>query len=116
MRILIIFLVLGLFNVPKVEARKKIICSSYYLYYYLPEVEVLPMSTDKLKHCSISCMMARKCPEVEVDIVGIFKELMDLIGPGDSELADIQANRTGISFAPLAKKRNDCIRLCRQVY
>jgi hypothetical protein len=98
------------------HASEKILCSFYYMDKYHDEVNKLPGSKDKLKHCALSCMVARKCPSFEVEVVGILKEIYDLIGPGNPELDDIEANRRGISFAPIAKKRSDCFRFCKQIY
>lgn len=97
-------------------ANQKFICSFYYMDKYHDEVNRLPAHRDKLKHCTLSCLVARKCLSFEVDMIGILKEIYDLIGPGNSELEDIEANRRGIRFAPAAQNERECMRFCAQVY
>lgn len=97
-------------------AQDKFLCSALYILKYKDQVMSLPSSRDKLKHCTLSCLVARKCPDAEIELVGLIKELIDLIGPGDSDRADMEANRKGIQLAKKAEKEEDCLRFCSQIY
>lgn len=77
---------------------------------------MLNLRGDKLKHCTLSCLVARRCASWEVDVVGILKEILDLFGPGNAEGSDIEANRIGINFSDITKNDDDCFRFCKQVY
>ena len=94
----------------------KFLCSALYIYRYKDQVTSLPGSRDKLKHCTLSCLVARKCPDAEIELVGLIKELVDLIGPGDADRADMEANRRGIQLSKQTQKEEDCLRFCSQVY
>ena len=69
---------------------------------------------DKNRHCSVSCMLALKCNDSEVLMVGMLKEFKDLLGPGDADTADIEANITGIALASKGAAWTDgeCLSSC----
>lgn len=73
---------------------------------------------DKFKHCGVSCYLTFKCRPGQVRLVGYFKELKDLLGPGNAEIADIKANSYGIKIAKkkYAVSNEDCARLCDERY
>jgi hypothetical protein len=98
------------------DKQEKFLCSALYILKYKDQVTSLPSGRDKLKHCTLSCLVARKCPDAEIELVGLIKELVDLIGPGDSDRADMVANRKGISLAKTTQKEGDCLRFCSQLY
>jgi hypothetical protein len=54
---------------------------------------------DKRAHCLASGLIARYCSLSEAYIAGVGKEVRDLLGPGDFEWADWQADRVGIACA-----------------
>ncbi len=97
-----------------VSTEQKLICSTTYFSRYRDWAVRLP--GDKLKHCALSCVVARRCPHWEVEMVGILKEIFDLFGPGNAEPSDHLANRRGIRFSRDTKTDRDCVRFCRQVY
>lgn len=105
-----------LFSGTQSYANEKLLCSFYYMDKYHDEVNKLPGSKDKLKHCTLSCMVAKRCPSFEVELVGILKELYDIFGPGNYELEDLEANRRGIRFSNTAQNNAECFRFCKQVY
>lgn len=96
------------------QSSNKIFCATNNFYKH--RSRVLNLKGDKIKHCTLSCLVARRCPAWEVEVVGILKEVLDFFGPGNAEQSDLEANRIGISFSPLSKKDEDCFRFCRQVY
>lgn len=61
-------------------------------------VENMPIR-DKAKHCSVMCVVTNKCSQYSARALGITKELMDIIGPGNAEVADLEANEFGIQLA-----------------
>ncbi len=73
---------------------------------------------DKFKHCAISCIVANECGALSSTVLGIGKEVYDLIGPGRSEIADVVANFFGIKFQVigLAKDRDTCESSCIEVF
>ena len=67
---------------------------------------------DKVKHCAISCELARRCGPVNSYLVGGFKELYDALPGNDSDasLVDILADDLGIQFSPYSCY--SCLDLC----
>lgn len=51
-------------------------------------------------------------------MVGMLKEFKDVLGPGDADGADIEANSTGISLASKRAARTDqqCLDQCDLYY
>ena len=95
-------------------ANDKLLCSSYYLFKYkdiIPATEV-----DKVKHCSFSCILAMKCTRVESYTVGYIKEFADLLGMGEPDWADIEANKKGIKLSKRLRNFNQCLPKCRELY
>ncbi len=78
-------------------SEQKMLCASYYAFSFKKEIEKLP--NDKSMHCTMSCYLAVKCPNVEASIIGYLKEFWDIIGPGDFDYNDIRANKEGIKFS-----------------
>jgi hypothetical protein len=58
---------------------------------------------DKRTHCLAPGLIARYCSLPEAYLAGIGKEVRDLLGPGDFEWADWQADRVGIACARRAE-------------
>lgn len=73
---------------------------------------------DKLKHCSLSCMLSIHCLTAEVAVVGVAKEIADIFGPGNAEFEDLQADYKGIAIYTehKVKKYSECVRLCEIPY
>jgi len=67
---------------------------------------------DARTHCLASGLIARYCSYSEAYLASIGKELRDLLGPGDAEWQDWQADRTGIGCAREAKNDNDIENCC----
>lgn len=69
---------------------------------------------DKNKHCSVSCMLALRCNNREVLMIGYLKEFRDLLGKGSAETRDLAANRYGIDMVKLGRARSDreCLLQC----
>lgn len=65
---------------------------------------------DKNRHCTVSCMLALRCNDVEVLVAGYLKEFEDVFGPGDADGQDIIANKYGISI--VRNNRADVDREC----
>lgn len=71
-------------------------------------------SYDKNRHCTVSCMLAIRCNNTEVLMVGYLKEFRDLMGPGNAETQDIVADRYGIHLVKYQRARTDkeCLTQC----
>jgi len=93
----------------------KIICGTYYAFKYKKEISRLP-GTDKLKHCTISCQISRKCGPLEANAIGYLKELADLLGMGTPDQDDIRANQIGIQLSKETNSKNDCLILCKREF
>jgi hypothetical protein len=58
----------------------------------------LPVNDDdKRLHCLASAQIAQRCSVLEAYMAGIGKEVSDMLGRGDPEWADWQADRAGVS-------------------
>lgn len=71
-------------------------------------------SYDKNRHCTVSCMLALSCNDGEVLLAGILKEFKDVFGAGNAELADLIADRHGISLVRTdrARTNQECLEQC----
>jgi len=69
---------------------------------------------DKNRHCSVSCMMALKCNDDEVRMVGFLKEVKDFFGPGECSEDDLKADLIGVNLAATraAKTDSQCLSQC----
>lgn len=74
--------------------------------------------TDKNKHCSASCILTLKCFPEDVLAIGIAKEILDMLTPGDSDINDIRANLKGIRLVTSGTARDpeDCYSRCLSYY
>ena len=81
------------------------------------EVGRRPIS-DKNMHCSVSCILTLKCFPEDVLVIGIAKEILDILGPGDSDIEDIRANLKGIRLVTsgTARDKEDCYARCLTYY
>jgi hypothetical protein len=98
-------------------AEEKFICSALVGRSFYQELKPLAV-TDKTKHCSLSCYLALRCGGLESFHVGLVKELMDVLGAGQAEWADLRANQQGITFALAGRARSkaQCLRECKTIY
>jgi hypothetical protein len=69
---------------------------------------------DKRAHCLASGLIARYCSPAEAYLAGMGKEIRDLLGRGDAEWADWQADRVGIRCARRAEDDNALAACCSQ--
>lgn len=58
-----------------------------------------PGLPDKQKHCRAAALIAARCSVGEAALLGVMKEIRDLLGPGNAEWADLRANQAGIRCA-----------------
>lgn len=93
------------------------LCSAYYVKDITAKIEA-PASRDKFKHCSASCMLVLRCGTIDPYSAGLLKELLDMMGMGNPEMADIRANVTGIKLArnKTATTDNQCLLECGKYY
>ena len=69
---------------------------------------------DKRAHCIASGLIARYCSISEAYLAGAATELRDLLGPGNAEWADWQADRVGIACVRGAANDDAVARCCAQ--
>jgi len=110
--LLLISILLSTFNAFASNSKKEEsqlvfpICSLYYVKTVkkklLPEVK-----NDKYKHCAVSCMLANRCGAIDALEIGIYKELWDLVSPGNAQWLDIKADMVGISLSQSKSAIND---------
>jgi hypothetical protein len=73
---------------------------------------------DKNRHCSVSCMLALKCNDQEVMLIGLLKEIKDFFGAGTADQEDLKADAFGISLASKGAAITDaqCLSQCDLYY
>jgi len=66
--------------------------------------------TDDYLHCLTSCYFVANCKVTRqtAELAGVFKEIWDIIGPGDAEFNDLVSNRKGVKCA----SKGDCESCC----
>lgn len=67
---------------------------------------------DKRAHCLGAARIAQRCSFFEAALASYAKELRDLFGDGNAELADIRAGRAGIRCAREHQAGADQARCC----
>jgi len=78
-------------------------------------------NNDKNRHCTVSCYLRFCYPGFIISLIGLEKELIDLIGPGNSEKEDYEAGERGVKIANQIKsssigQQNQCLESCDQYY
>ena len=96
------------------KSHNKFICSAYYIHKY--ENRVRKLKNDKQMHCSMSCMLARKCGRLESSAVGLIKEIVDMFTNGTPDRNDLKANQVGIKYSKYARSEKACINYCIKSY
>ena len=116
MQTLIVFFVISGLWSTAVEANDRI-CKMTTIRAIKSEVSRRPI-TDKNMHCSASCILTLKCYPEDVLAIGIVKEILDLLTPGDSDINDIRANLKGIRLVTSGTARDpeDCYSRCLSYY
>lgn len=71
-----------------------------------------PGSDDKRAHCLAAALIARRCSPFEAALATYAKELRDLFGRGNAELADARAGHAGIRCARSGTDRADDASCC----
>ena len=67
---------------------------------------------DSRLHCLASGTIALRCGRVSAWVAGYGKEIADLVGPGDFERRDFQANAAGRRCAGRAENEQDLVPCC----
>jgi hypothetical protein len=114
MKIILISLVAVFFSISQVLADDKLTCSLLHAFIYKGQVRKL--ENDKQMHCSMSCLIARKCEKTEVVAIGFIKEFVDALGFGTPDSDDISANLQGIKYADRALTESKCYSYCKLTY
>lgn len=96
------------------KAEDKLYCSLYYAFKFKEQVSKL--ENDKQMHCSMSCLIARRCKKGEVLAIGLIKEFVDAMGAGTPDPNDIRANVRGIQLAGRISSDRQCYSKCILIY
>jgi hypothetical protein len=114
--ILSAFMLWGQTFASEVDNEELIICPLYHAKTLKPKLS--QNTTDKFKHCALSCQLALRCSSMDTLSLGILKELWDLISPGNAEWEDLVADVMGINFATNGEATNDkeCNYQCKKIY
>jgi hypothetical protein len=62
---------------------------------------------DKRLHCLAAARVAQRCSTIEATLATYLKELGDVFGRGNAELADIRAGHAGIRCARAERRGAD---------
>jgi hypothetical protein len=111
----LLFAVTGL-QVQAASTNSLILCP---LYHAVKLKKALPEpSTDKFKHCALSCQLALRCSALDTMALGVMKEVWDLVSPGNAEWEDLKADAIGIEFVlrKQAVSDKECNRQCKNIY
>lgn len=120
-KLLILFLIFVTSNSIANDSRnyaKNMICAISSANYYKRVLEVQTLEVDKYKHCTISCIVGIECGVTPTAVLGIAKELYDLLGAGNPEWADLLANIRGLRVGQRVGIQNfeDCKNACFNIY
>ncbi|MFP5459580.1 MAG: hypothetical protein ACLGG7_12660 [Bacteriovoracia bacterium] len=81
------------------------------------ELNRLPLN-DKHKHCTLTCVVTLECSAGAARSLGLAKEILDLLGLGNADAADLEANERGIQTARSGRARDkrECLEQCGNDY
>lgn len=112
---LLVLLLLTSFNLSAKD--EAVVCPMIY-YSKVKTIVEKEGSFDKYKHCAVSCLLTLRCPAVDVLQIGVLKELLDVVGPGQAEMEDLEADYEGVALVTRKKVKTDkaCISACHKLY
>lgn len=105
-----------LFFVSSQVFANEMICSLWYLSSAKKYAEAQSNPRDKFKHCTLSCYLSLRCPSTEVWNLGLAKEFVDVFGPGNAEMADLEADMKGIIYSYEVDTDKGCVNACNEAY
>ncbi|MGC8817732.1 MAG: RHS repeat-associated core domain-containing protein, partial [Candidatus Hadarchaeum sp.] len=76
----------------------------------------IPNGVDKFYHCLFSCWIATECGPIGALCVGVLKEIIDALGPGEASWEDLAADLAGIECAQRSKAgvcKHTCYECCK---
>jgi hypothetical protein len=113
-----LFTLIALLIASNLYAKEAVILCPTFYYSSVKKTVEANGAHDKFKHCAVSCLLALRCPAVDVLELGILKELADMIGPGNSEMDDLKADYYGVGLVTSSKAKTDkaCISQCHTLY
>lgn len=111
-----LFLFAMVFSTSLLAKEQLILCPALY-YSSVKKVVEASGSYDKFKHCAVSCLLTIRCPAADVLELGIIKELADVVGPGNAEMEDLQADYKGVKLgSTFMASDKSCLTQCHIAY
>jgi hypothetical protein len=111
-----LYLLTLIFSSSLMAKEQLILCPALYYSSVKKTVEASG-SYDKFKHCAVSCLLTLRCPAADVLELGIIKELADVVGPGNAEMADLEADYHGVKLGSILKASDQsCLTQCHLAY
>lgn len=113
MKTFILSLTIALSVAPAAHAA----CNKAYAKATYAKLKAMPIR-DKSMHCTLSCDLTPQCGSGLTMGLGIAKEVYDMFGKGNAEMADIRADLKGIKLARHGVARNfpQCLDACKALY
>lgn len=113
-----LLLLTGLLLPTLTHAKEEAIVCPLYFYKEVKAKAEARDSYDKFKHCAVSCMLSLRCPITDVIEIGLLKEGLDYLGYGSPEVADMEANMSGIRLVTKKKVKTDkaCLDSCQLLH
>lgn len=114
-KILFIFtIILTLSSASSFADEKQSIPLCSLLYAQSVKAKLTKNGNDKYKHCAVSCMLSNRCGGFDSYQLGVLKEVWDLIGPGNAEMKDLEADLIGVrmSMHKMAINDKECNQKC----
>lgn len=117
MKLTFLFTILISSLISTAYAGPELLCSLYHSKRVI-EVAEKHSGFDKNRHCTVSCMLALKCNDNEVMMIGLLKEIKDFFGPGEADSEDLKADAFGIGLASKGAAKTDlqCLSQCDLYY
>jgi len=112
--LILLILVMGVFSLNASADDQKSIPLFSLLYANSVKAKLVQSNNDKYKHCAVSCMLSNRCGGFDSYQLGVLKEIWDIIGPGNAEWKDLEADMIGVqmSMHKIATNDKECNQRC----
>jgi len=73
---------------------------------------VSKLESDKVAHCTFSCILQLRCGRVFSFYSGVAKEVIDIFGKGNADYYDLKADFVGLNIANIVDSEEGCFDIC----